>query len=51
MKAYDIEDIAVSRMMKRLLKERLNSGYRTITYSEIEMICCLFGISKEDNDD
>lgn len=51
MKTYDIEDIAASTMMKRLLKERLDTGYKAITYSEIELICCMFGINKEDNDD
>lgn len=43
-----MEDTAVAVMLKRLLKQRLESYGSSISYDEIKTLCCMLGIERED---
>lgn len=38
-------------MLRRLLKAKLDTGYQSLSYDEISMVCLMLGIEKEPDDD
>ena len=38
-------------MLRRLLKAKLDTGYKGLDYAEIKLVCLMLGIEKEPNDD